>query len=208
MDEFWESLFKKEGNSWGFEPSDSAILISNIFQERGYSKILIPGVGYGRNVKPFTEKKMEVTGIEISKTAIDLLNESADCVNVHHGSVLDMPFDNEIYDGIFSYALLHLFGLKDRKRIISQCFKQLKSNGMMVFGVVSPESEIAKTGKRIGKNRFRMPNGLKVFFYDDAAIEKEFVNFGLIEYKEIDEPIKFRINEPAMKFKLIICIKK
>jgi hypothetical protein len=107
--EFWESLFKSGGTSWGFEPADSAIQASILYYNSGYSTILIPGIGYGRNSKPFIEKGMTVTGIEVSTTAVRLLGDLYPQVKVFHGSVLDMPFNSEKYDGIYCYALIHIF---------------------------------------------------------------------------------------------------
>lgn len=42
------------------------------FARVGAKKILIPGIGHGRNARPFLECLMSVTGIEISETAIGL----------------------------------------------------------------------------------------------------------------------------------------
>jgi hypothetical protein len=38
--------------------------------------------------------------------------------------------------------------------------------------------------------------------FDLKSAEKEFKDFGLIEIKEIDEPIKHMVNEPLLKFYL------
>ena len=72
MKEFWESSFIEMQTSWGFEPSDSAILAMNCFLENNAKDILIPGIGYGRNATIFIEKGINVTGIEISATAVAL----------------------------------------------------------------------------------------------------------------------------------------
>lgn len=50
--------------------------------------------------------------------------------------------------------------------------------------------------------------GLTVFFYDSVAIEKEFSPFGLVESREIDEPVKHLPNEEPMKFWMVTCRKK
>jgi SAM-dependent methyltransferase len=208
MIEFWESHFNNGGTTWGFEPADSAIDTSAIFKNNGFSTILIPGIGYGRNVNPFIEKGMAVTGIEISKTAVSLLNETFPQVKSYCGSVLEMPFSNEKYDGIYCYALVHLFNLNERKKIITECFRLLNETGMMIFCAISDESDLIEKGKKIGNNRYLMSNGLKVFFYSNTFIEKEFGKCGLVEYKDIEEPIKFAEGFPPMKFKMITCKKQ
>jgi 2-polyprenyl-3-methyl-5-hydroxy-6-metoxy-1,4-benzoquinol methylase len=72
MAEFWETSFKDKQEMWGWEPADSAIETLELFKKHGLNEILIPGFGYGRNAKIFTEEGLKVTGIEISETAIGL----------------------------------------------------------------------------------------------------------------------------------------
>jgi len=101
---------------WGAEPSDSAIQAKGFFIANNVRDILLPGFGYGRNAKIFHDNGIHVTGIEISKTAIDLAKaQGADQMTVYHGSVLDMPFDNKLYDGIFCFALIHLLNSRSEK---------------------------------------------------------------------------------------------
>ena len=208
MSEFWDNKFQKIGTNWSFEPTDSAIQTSELFAKNNFKTVLIPGVGFGRNAKPFTESGMDVTGIEISKTAIELARENGMDFRIHHGSVLKMPLDKEKYNGIFCYALLHLFNQTDRRKIMQKCFDQLQEKGLMVFVVVSDKKKLFGNGKFVSYNRYMIEKGLTVFFYDSAAIEKEFAPFGLVEFREIDEPVKHLENKESMKFWMIVCRKK
>ena len=205
--EFWEKVFRGEKTSWGFQPSDSAIFAKDFFLEHGLKRILIPGVGYGRNAKIFCENRFVVTGIEISKTAIDLARENGLDFPIRHGSVTNMPFDDSLYDGIFCYALLHLLNKYERRKFIANCYKQVKPNGYMIFMIASKKMEKYGTGRRLSKDRYKIMPGLNVFFYDFESVKKEFQQFGLMEYREIDEPIKHMDGEPPLKCILVICRK-
>ena len=208
MTEFWESSYSAMQTSWGFEPSDSAILAKDFFIENKANHILIPGIGYGRNAKIFIENRINVTGIEISKTAIDLAkNKNGLEIKIHDGSVTEMPFDNNLYDGIFCYALIHLLNLPERKKFIRDCYNQLKPDGYMIFTVASKKMLKLGEGKQLSKDRYKMMNGLNVFFYDFESVKREFENYGLIESIEIDEPIKHMKNEPPLKLILVKCKK-
>jgi SAM-dependent methyltransferase len=207
MRDFWENMFATERTTWGFEPSESALYVKKFFKRKNIRKILIPGSGYGRNAIPFLADNFQVSGIEISEKAVELANENNVVFPVFNGSVLHMPFSNELYDGIFSYALLHLFNKYERKKILHACYGQLKNKGFMAFTVVSVQADMFGSGAKISGNRYKMPNGLNVFFYDAASIEKEFTKFGLSEYMEIDEPIKHMKGIPPLKCYLIICKK-
>ena len=207
MIEYWDSRFKEEGAMWKFEPSDSAIIALDLFKSNAINKILIPGFGYGRNAKLFYDNGFNVTGIEISKSAIDLAKSNGlDCL-IHHGSVVLMPFDSEQYNGIFCYALLHLLNKTERRFFLKSCFNQLKSGGLMIFTVVSKQANMFGNGKLLSKDRFQIMKGLNVFFYDSESINKEFADVGLLEFKDIDEPIKHMIGQEPLKCKFVICRK-
>ena len=209
MNGFWENMFQKIGLLWQFEPADSAIYSRELFVRNEIRKVLIPGVGYGRNARIFTESGFDVTGIEISETAIRLARENGLDFPVHHGSVLEMPFDDTTYDGIYCYALIHLLNKNERRKFLKNCFNQLRKDGIMVFVAVSKSyQKLYGNGKLISKDRFSISKDLNVFFYDPRSIEKEFGKFGLLEYREIDEPVKHMENEEPMKFFLVVCQKK
>ena len=207
MTEFWESSFKEMLTTWGFEPSDSAILSKDLFLDNKAKEILIPGIGYGRNAKIFCDNGLNVTGIEISKTAIDLAKSKNGLgIKIHNGSVTDMPFDKSLYDGIFCYALIHLLNIQERRKFIKDCFNQLKPNGFMIFTVVSKKASMYGNGIQLSKNRFEIRKGLRVYFYDTDSVKREFEKYGLVvEYSEIDEPIKHMDNEPPLKCILVKC---
>ena len=208
MSDFWEDKFQKIGLLWSFEPADSAIFARDLFAEKGFKSVLIPGVGYGRNAKTFIDNGFEVTGIEISETAIRLARENGLDFRIYHGPVKRMPYGKSFYDGIFCYALLHLLNQNDRRQFLKKCFDQLQPGGMMVFIVVSKENKLYGNGRPVSVDRFLIDKGLTVFFYDSATIEKEFSTYGLLEYCEIDEPVKHMPNEEPMKFWRVVCRKK
>lgn len=197
--EFWESAFGEKQEMWGFEPAKSAVLTKDFFVRESVKNMLIPGIGYGRNAQIFKESGMTVTGIEISKTAIEMARKhyGSDMV-IHHGSVTDMPFDNYQYDGIFCYALIHLLGSSEREKLIRDCYNQLSENGHMIFTVISKAARTYGQGKFVSKDRYEIFEGVNMFFYDRESIKSEFNDAGLFEIIEINE------NQP---FFLIRCKK-
>ncbi len=200
MTEFWETNFKDKQKMWGEEPAPAAVFASDYFKERGINKVLIPGIGYGRNAKPFLEAGMEVVGIEISETAINIAkSEMGISSTIHHGSVTDMPFDNEVYDGVFCYAVIHLLGEAERKKLMSDCYEQLKPGGTMIFVAVSTKAPNYGKGTLIGHNRFEQHGGAQIYFYDEAALRAEFTEYGL---KEVHE-----VAENNMSFLMAVCTK-
>ncbi len=192
MSEFWEEAFKEKQEMWGFTPVRVAVITADLFAKNGFKEILIPGIGYGRNAQPFLDKGIEVTGIEISLRAIELAKRHfGTSLKIHHGSVTEMPFDDNRYEGIFSHALIHLLDEDERIKLIGNCYNQLSDNGMMVFTAITKEAATYGQGKLIGKDRYEQFGGVNMFFYDEKTIQQEFESFGLIEIDTVTENYPF-----------------
>jgi SAM-dependent methyltransferase len=85
-----------------------------------------------------------------------------------------MPFDDQVYDGIFCYALIHLLDHKDRMKLIKDCYQQLKRDGYMVFVALSKNTATCGEGVQIGSDRFKSRHGVKLFYYDNESVKDEF----------------------------------
>ena len=205
MGEFWEDAFQDKKLMWGEDPIALAVEVAELFKQQGFRKILNPGFGYGRNARPFYAAGLDVTGIEISGTAIQLAHEllGAD-IRVFHGSVDDMPFDDAVYDGIFCHALIHLLDADQRAKLIRDCTHQLRDGGMMIFTAITRDAPTYGVGERLGPDRFRTKDGVNLFFYDEDSIREEFGAFGLIEAGKIDEGAA---GKPTTTFWKIVCKK-
>lgn len=208
MTEFWEANFRDKQEMWGWEPADSANETLELFKKYGLNKILIPGFGYGRNARIFTDNGFKVTGIELSETAVGLAKKHfGESIKVYHGSVSSMPFDQELYDGIFCYALIHLLNAKERIKLIEDCYHQLRPDGYMVFVSISKMDFRYRQGIEISKDTFEPWPGLTLFFYDSDSINSEFGNYGLMDTEIINEPIKNLGKLLSQKFWYIECKK-
>ena len=205
MPEFWEAIFKSNERMWGEHPTENALMVLDLMKKHKVENILIPGFGYGRNAKVFYDNGIEVTGIEISKTAIQRARKYfGDVVTIHHGSVSNMPYGNMQYQSIYCYSLIHLLNTADRKKLIADCYAQLKPNGIMVFVALSTNDKRFGLGDELEKNTFHLPQGLNLYFYDEASIQAEFGDYHIIEATEINEPQE----NPNEKLWMVVCVKK
>lgn len=190
MTEIWESLFAARRVMWGEDPTRSTLLALEYFVERGAKDILIPGVGYGRNAKPFVERGMSVTGIEVSASAIALARSDLGLnFPIHHGSVGDMPFDTNEYDGVFCYGLAYLLDAAGRAKFYADCFRQLRPGGAMIFTVISKTAPMYGQGPKLGEDWYERAPGVPMFFYDRGSVTREFGAYGITDVSEIDEPV-------------------
>lgn len=144
-------------------------------------KILIPGAGYGRNSKLFSNQNFEVVGIEISEIAYSIAKEYDPKTKFILGSILDMPFNNELYDAIYCYNTLHLFLRAERIKIIKKGYNQLKANGFVFFTVFSDNEKTIGKGKEIEENTYESKPGRPTHYFTEEDIIEHFKDYFIIE---------------------------
>lgn len=109
------------------------------------------------------DKEIEISGVEISNAAIKLTEKHyGKSIKIHHGSVTNMPFDNKLYDGILCHALIHLLDETERRKLISNCYSQLKKGSEIFFSVITREVQTFGRGSLISEDRYEQFVGLKI----------------------------------------------
>jgi SAM-dependent methyltransferase len=191
MSSFWETLFREQGTLWGFHPADSAKVAIELFKHHQFSKILIPGSGYGRNAKAFLDEGFTVEGIELSETAIDIGRENHLNYVVKNDSLLNMHAINCSYDAIFCYATLHLFNSDERKQIIQESYRCLNKGGLMIFVVASKTYQLYGVGNQIAEDTFQLAEGLTMHYYNSDSLREEFSEYKHMKIGSINENIYY-----------------
>jgi trans-aconitate methyltransferase len=181
MKEYWNNRFKKENEIWGSANSKTAELCLEYFSKFKIKNILIPGVGYGRNAQFFKEKGFSVEGIEISDQAIKIARNKGITFPIYNGDVLDMPFSDARYDGIYCFSVLHLFRQEDRKKFVDKCNQQLNPNGIIFFVVFSEKEPSYGKGKKVEENTFESKLGRPVHYFTDEDLRKHFSEFSILD---------------------------
>lgn len=205
MTEIWESMFATKRVMWGEEPTRSALLARDYFLAQGAREVLIPGVGYGRNAKPFIERGMSVTGIELSASAIALARSDLGLAfPIHHGSVEGMPFDDHAYDGVFCYGLAYLLSAAGRAKFYADCYGQLRPGGAMIFTLISKSAPMYGQGPKLGEDWYERAPGMPMYFYDETSVAREFGPYGITGVSQVDEPVAPGLSFP---FYNVICVK-
>jgi SAM-dependent methyltransferase len=185
---YWENRFSKEGKIWGESPSKSAIYALKLFKKYKLQKILIPGSGYGRHTKLFSDNRYRTVGIEISEKAIAIAKKFDPQTTFINGSVMEMDSSNEIFDAIYCYNVLHLFLTNDRQNFLKKCYIKLNTNGLIFFTVFSEREASFGKGKESEKHTFESKPGRPTHYFFRDDLVNHFKDFNLIETKIIKEP--------------------
>lgn len=186
--EYWNERFSRGGRIWGQNPSKSALYALELFQKCNIKKILIPGAGYGRNSKLFSANNFEVVGIEISEIAYNVAKDFDPKTKFILGSVLNLPFDDEIYDAIYCYNVLHLFLEKERLDFLNKCSNQIKNGGFLFFTVFSEREESYGTGLKIEEDTFESKPGRPTHYFSHIDLLEHFKIYKIIETDLLEEP--------------------
>jgi len=185
---YWDKRFRDEGYVWGDSPSQTAVYALTIFRQKKVKRILVPGSGYGRNTKLFSESGFDVTGIEISKVACEIAKEYDPQTKHYNGSVLDMSFDSNKYDAIYCYNVLHLFREKERELCLRECAAKVSDNGLMFFTVFSDRDPSFGKGEEVEKNTFESRPDRPVHYFTEDTLLDLFKDYETLESGIMEDP--------------------
>lgn len=78
----------------------------------------------------------------------------------------------------------------------------------MIFIVEANQVNMYGNGRKLNKDRFELMKGFNACYNDSDTVKKEFADFDLIEFVDIEEPIKHMVGQESLKCKFVICRKK
>jgi SAM-dependent methyltransferase len=184
---YWDNRYSKEGKIWGILPSKSALYCLEVFNKYKVKKLLIPGSGYGRHTKFFSENKYNVIGIEISDIAVDIARNLDPNTRFFSGSVMEIETIETNIDAIFCFNTLHLFLRDTRSQFLKKCFNQLNHNGLVFFTVFSEKEPSFGKGKELESNTFESKPGRPTHYFTENDLINHFKDYKIIETGIIEE---------------------
>jgi ubiquinone/menaquinone biosynthesis C-methylase UbiE len=154
-------------------------------------KVLDLGCGNGR----FFEKiKGEYFGVDNSEELIKLaLEKYGDFFKV--GSAIDIPFDNDYFDRVYSIAMIHHIPFEYQQKVIEEIKRVLKKDGLVVLTVWNLDKKFLRDDlKKISDKEILLPwHGVPDhYFYnlnlkdlEDLLKEFKIIDKGEIKVKNI-----------------------
>lgn len=208
MSTFWEARFAAEGAIWGREPSTTVERAHALFQQNGVRTLLIPGSGYGRNAAYFAERGYGVTGIEVSASALALAQGQDSISRFVHASILDDVLQDESFDGIYCFNVLHLFLAAERREVIRRCRRWLRPGGLAYFVVFSEKEETYGKGKSVEPETFETRPGRPAHYFSDADLRAHFADFTIIKTGLVSDPEDHSPEGPHVHELRCVCVKR
>ncbi|MFX1481263.1 MAG: class I SAM-dependent methyltransferase [Promethearchaeota archaeon] len=184
---YWNNRYSKEGKIWGETPSKSALYALKLFKNYNIERILVPGSGYGRHTKFFSENNYLCVGIEISEIAFKIAKNFDPSSNFINDSVLEMEISEEIFDAIYCFNTLHLFLLNEREIFLEKCYDLLKEGALSFFTVFSEKEPSYGNGKKVELNTFESKPGRPTHYFTEDDLIKHFRDYKVLESGIIEE---------------------
>jgi len=179
--EYWEGRFQREGKIWGETPSTTARRALEIFRQHAAKDILVPGAGYGRNTRLFSEAGLHTVGVEISSEALALARQFDPATEFFCGSVLEVSFPAASFDAVYCFNLLHLFRRRDREKLLAACRGMLRKGGIVFFVVFCELEDSFGKGAQVEPNTFESKPGRPVHYFTEADLCEHFRAFDIVE---------------------------
>lgn len=151
-------------------------------------KVLELGCGDGQLAVMLAEKRFDITGIDISPTAVEWAKERTDKAGFLVGNVLDTGLESDLFDIIVDSYCLHCIIGEDRKKMLTEVNRQLKPGGL--FTGITMCNTIPEDIKQFFNNKREMvKNGISGRYIGKAIdILKEFTEAGFTSvYNSVEE---------------------
>ncbi len=105
-------------------------------------KILDLGCGSGIYAKILKKRGAKVFGIDISEKMIEIAKREVKDVDFRVGSVYKLPYKSEYFDLVLSSLTVDHF--KDLNKAFKEIHRVLKKNGVFIFSISNPLSDVVK----------------------------------------------------------------
>lgn len=119
------------------------------------NELLEIGSGPGRDAKVFVEKGLTVTGIDLSEKLIEIARVAVPAATFIVGDTLELPFEDNSFDGIWSAATLHHLKKEDMPIALHEVRRVLKIGAPAFISVKSGQGEVFQQDSEFdGRERF------------------------------------------------------
>lgn len=117
--------------------------------------ILDLGCGPGRDTRVFLDLGYNVTGFDLSRELLRIAKEKNPEATFVEGDMLDLPFSDASFDGIWSSAVIHHLVDADKERALVEMYRVLKPGGVAFISTKAGEGDVSLPEKEFdGGERF------------------------------------------------------
>jgi len=192
--------WSKVNDDFWMIPSEDVYFLLHRWKDRSFNDILDLGCGKGRHSLLFAENDFRVTGFDLADNGLNVLSKEAKKKNldidVVKGNAVDLPFEDESFDGIIAYHSIYHVTSEGMRNVIKEINRVLKKGGEIyltmisknTYSFTSPECETVDSNVRIKEEQ--AGNFLPHYFVDYEDIKNLFEDFEILKVRQIEDIYK------------------
>ncbi len=161
--------------------------------DKGLSKVLDVGCGYGRDCLYLARQGLDLVGVDISPAALGLgarWKERQGINNIQFvcSDLGEIEFSPASFGAVIIYNVMHLLNELQRGELGAKIRRILKPGGLLVQAVFSTKEEGYGCGAPMEKNSYPTPGGRLRHFFAREEIEELFTGFNFLHLEEVVIP--------------------
>ncbi len=179
--EIWEKLYSG-GHSLDYPDSNFVSISFNLINSDIHKNILDYGFGSGNNMMPLLKRGFNVSGVEVSESALNITKQRLQ-KNSHKSNLqlLDngfIPFSDNIFDVVVAWQVLYYNDWEGLNRAVSEIERVLKPGGIFLGTMASVGDSSHRNSKFIGdclyKSDSKGQEGAFIIIVDKKDLKKCF----------------------------------
>lgn len=157
-----EKIYDLIAEDWNItRPCPRLAKIAAVENVRKGERILDIGCGNGILYDALAKKSIDYTGLDVSAKLLKLARTRMPAkAKFIKGSILDLPFQDNSFDWVFAFAVLHHIPSKElQNQAVREIYRVLKPGGKIIISVWNLYSDYAKNRFKIAEQLKNRPTG-------------------------------------------------
>ncbi|MBU3186332.1 class I SAM-dependent methyltransferase [Clostridium estertheticum] len=154
----WDKIYKTQGEVQ-IDVLPTVRVATDVFKKYGCKSIMDLGCGTGRHSIYLAQQGFKVYATDVSDTGLEITKLKAEKLNLDNikfkkHDMRDITFETNSFDGVLCVWTTGHGSLDDSRRNVSEIYRVLKPNGVVVIDYVSKDDGNYGKGKEIEKDTF------------------------------------------------------
>ena len=188
----WESMFDKNKEMFGLEPSFPACYAKKLLQEKNISKLLELGAGQGRDTLFFAQNQFDITALDYTQQGLNAIAHKAKTLNLplllcQHDVRQPLPFEDASFEVCFSHMLYCMpLSTAELEFLNEEICRILKPGGYNIYTARHTNDPHYRQGIYWGEDMYEI-GGFIVHFFSPEKVKNLTKGFELVKVETFEE---------------------
>ena len=156
----WESIYSQRQSILLYPNSTFITLSHHLLKPKEYPRVLDYGFGYGANMISLLKRGFEVSGVEVSRSVINLVR--ARLKKEHLSAELklikgaQLPFNDNAFDAVIAWQVLDYNTWDSLELAVKEIDRVLKVGGKFIGTFTASDDVSCQHSKKLGKGVYQI----------------------------------------------------